>query len=80
MSFLGVVSDVLSFLLEKGDSGEILDQTQLEPATPGIYIYMHIQSLCFTSFFYNQVELQFLWVMMCFATVFAYCSTSALTI
>ena len=40
MSFLGVVSDVLSFLLEKGDSGEILDQTQLEPATPGIYIYI----------------------------------------
>lgn len=39
MSFLGVVSDVLSFLLEKGDSGEILDQTQLEPATPGIYAH-----------------------------------------
>lgn len=50
MSFLGVVSDVLSFLLEKGDSGEILDQTQLEPATPGIYIYAHSISLLYFIF------------------------------
>lgn len=52
MTFLGVVSDVLSFLLEKGDSGEILDQTQLEPATPGIYIYIYAHSISLLYFIF----------------------------